>query len=116
MGAIIGTVVGRGKGAAIGAVLGAAAGTGVQAVTKLAPAQLPAESTLSLRLETTLKVIPSSTLQRAGPDFSQESFSSDDRPVLKHRAGSPLPDTNTNTPGAGPGSDKDDQQAPSPRH
>ena len=41
VGAIIGTVVGRGKGAAIGAVLGAAAGTGVQAVTKLAPAELP---------------------------------------------------------------------------
>src|ERR1700736_1871614 len=58
VGAIIGTVVGRGKGAAVGAVLGAAAGTGVQAVTKPVPAQLPAESTLSLRLVTALKVIP----------------------------------------------------------
>jgi len=119
VGAIIGTVVGRGKGAAVGAVLGAAAGTGVQAVTKPVPAQLPAESTLSLRLETALKVIPSSTLQRvqsAGPVFSQEPFSSDDRPVLKHRAGRPLPGTNTNTPGASQTSDKDSQQAPSPRH
>ncbi len=109
VGAIIGTVVGKGKGAAIGAVLGAAAGTGVQAVTKLAPAQLPAESTLSLRLEAPVRVTPSSTLQRfqsAGPDFSHDSFSSDDRPVLKHRAGSP-PDKNTNTP---------TQHGPSPRH
>jgi hypothetical protein len=119
VGAIIGTVLGRGKGAAIGAVLGAAAGTGVQAVTKPASAELSAESALSLRLETPLTVIPSSTLQRvqsAGPAFSQDSFSSDDRPVLKHRAGSPLPDTNTNTPGASPTSNQGSQQAPSPRH
>ena len=119
VGAIIGTIVGRGKGAAIGAVIGAAAGTGVQAVTKRAPAELRAESTLSLRLETPLKVIPSSTLQRvqsADPAFSQEPFSSDDRPVLKHRAGSPLPDTKTDTPSASPTSDKGSQQAPSPRH
>jgi hypothetical protein len=56
VGAILGTVVGRGRGAAIGAVLGAAAGTGVQAVTKPAPVELSAESTLSLRLETSLKI------------------------------------------------------------
>ena len=90
VGAIIGTVIGKGKGAAIGAVLGAAAGTGVQGVTKRAPAQLSAESTLSFRLETPL------TLQRgqsAGPDLSQGSFSSNDRPVLKQRSTSPLPDT-----------------------
>ena len=119
VGAIIGTVLGRGKGAAIGAALGTAAGTGVQAVTKPASVELSAESALSLRLETPLRVIPSSTLQRvqsAGPDFSQDSLSSDDRPVLKHRAGSPLPDTNTNTPGASPTSNKGSQQAPSPRH
>jgi hypothetical protein len=119
VGAIIGTVLGRGKGAAIGAVLGAAAGTGVQAVTKLASAELSAESTLSLRLEAPLKVIPSSAAQRvqiAGPPFLQEPLSSDDRPALKHRAGSPLPDTNTNTSGASPTSDKSSQQAPSPRH
>jgi hypothetical protein len=119
VGAIIGTVLGRGKGAAIGAVLGAAAGTGVQAVTKLASAELSAESTLSLRLEAPLKVIPSSAAQRvqiAGPPFLQEPLSSDDRPALKHRAGSPLPDTNTNTSGASPTSDKSSQQVPSPRH
>jgi hypothetical protein len=119
VGAIIGTVFGRGKGAAIGAVLGAAAGTGVQAVTKLASAELSAESTLSLRLEAPLKVIPLSAAQRvqiAGPPFLQEPLSSDDRPALKHRAGSPLPDTNTNTSGASPTSDKSSQQVPSPRH
>ena len=119
VGAIIGTVLGRGKGAAIGAALGAAAGTGVQAVTKPASVELSAESVLSLQLETPLKVIRSSTLQRvqsAGPNFSQDSLSSDDRPVLKHRAGSPSPDTNTNTPGASPTSNKVSQRAAPPRH
>jgi hypothetical protein len=119
VGAVIGTVLGRGKGAAIGAVLGAAAGTGVQAVTKSASAELSAESTLSLRLEAPLKVIPSAAAQRvqsAGPPFLQEPLSSCDRPALKHRAGNPLPDTNTNTSGASPTSDKSSEQAPSPRH
>jgi hypothetical protein len=114
VGAILGTVLGRGRGAAIGAVLGAAAGTGVQAVTKPAPAELSAESTLSLRLETPLKVIPSSTLQQAqsaGPDFSQDPFSSDDRPVLKQRVDT-LPDAST--PGSSPASNKGSQLAPSP--
>jgi BON domain len=83
VGAIIGTIVGRGKGAAIGAVVGAAAGTGIQAVTKRAPVQLRAESTLSFRLEAPL------TLQRGqsgGPNSVQDS-SSLDRPVLKRRFG-----------------------------
>ena len=90
VGAIIGAIVGRGKGAAIGAVVGAAAGTGVQAVTKRAPVQLRAESTLSFRLEAPL------TLQRGqsvGPNSSQDS-SSLDRPVLKRRLGDLPPDTN----------------------
>jgi hypothetical protein len=89
VGAIIGTIVGRGKGAAIGAVIGAAAGTGVQAVTKRAPAELRAESTLSFRLETPL------TVQRAqgvGPNSSQDSSLSD-RPVLKRRLDNLPPDT-----------------------
>jgi hypothetical protein len=119
VGAIIGTVLGRGKGAAIGAALGAVAGKGVQAVTKPASVELSAESVLSLQLETALKVIRSSTLQRvqsAGPDFSQDSLSSDDRPVLKNRAGSPLPETNTNTPEASQTSNKGSQQAPPRRH
>jgi fermentation-respiration switch protein FrsA (DUF1100 family) len=119
VGAVIGAVLGRGKGAAIGAVLGAAAGTGVQAVTKSASAELSAESTLSLRLQAPLKVITSSAARRvqsAGPPFLQEPLSSDDRPALKHRAVSPLPDTNTNTAGASPTSDKSSQQVPSPRH
>lgn len=119
VGAVIGAVLGRGKGAAIGAVLGAAAGTGVQAVTKSAPAELSAESTLSLRLEAPLKVIPSAAAQRvqsAAPPFLEEPLSSDDRPALKRRAGNPLPDTNTNTSDASPTSDKSSQQAPSPRH
>jgi len=119
VGAIIGTVLGRGKGAAIGAALGAVAGTGVQAVTKPASVELSAESVLSLQLETPLKVIRSSTLERVqsvGPDFSQDSLSSDDRPVLKNRDGSPLPETNTSTPEASPTLNKGSQQAPPPRH
>jgi nitrite reductase/ring-hydroxylating ferredoxin subunit len=56
------------------------------------------------------------SFQRAGPPFLQEPLSSDDRPALKHRAGNPLPDTNTNTSGASPTSDKSSQQGPSPRH
>jgi len=90
VGAIIGTVIGKGKGAAIGAVLGAAAGTGVQGVTKRAPAQLSAESTLSFRLETPLTL---QRVQSADPDVSQGIFSSNDRPVLKQRSTSQSPDT-----------------------
>jgi len=90
VGAIIGTVVGKRKGAAIGAVLGAAAGTGVQGVTKRAPAQLSAESTLSFRLETPLTL---QRVQSAGPDLSQGTFLSNDRPVLKQRSTNQLPDT-----------------------
>ncbi|HMH05725.1 MAG TPA: BON domain-containing protein, partial [Terriglobales bacterium] len=90
VGAIIGTVIGKGEGAAIGAVLGAAAGTGVQGVTKRAPAQLSAESTLSFRLETPLTL---QRVQSADPDVSQGIFSSNDRPVLKQRSTSQSPDT-----------------------
>jgi hypothetical protein len=94
VGAIIGTIVGRGKGTAIGAVIGAAAETGVQAVTKRAPAELRAESTLSFRLETPL------TLPRAqsvGSNSSRDSSLSD-RPVLKRRLDNLPPDS-------GPGAD-----------
>jgi hypothetical protein len=90
VGAVIGTIVGRGRGAAIGAVVGAAAGTGVQAVTKRAPVQLRAESTLSFRLETPLTLQPA---QSVGTHSSQDSSSSD-RPVLKRRVGDLPPDTN----------------------
>jgi hypothetical protein len=50
--------------------------------------QLPAESTLSFRLQAALTVTPASTLQRGknvNPDSSSDSFSDDDRPVLKRR-------------------------------
>jgi hypothetical protein len=65
VGAIIGVILGGEKGAAIGAVIGAGAGTGVQAMSKAAQVQLPAKSTLSFRLETSLTVIPSSTLLKS---------------------------------------------------
>ena len=96
LGAIIGAIVGGGRGAAIGSVIGAGAGTGAQAASKAAPVKLPAESVLSFRLQTPLTVTPSSTLRRtrgAGPGSPQDPFSSEDRPVLKRRPGSPPPET-----------------------
>ncbi len=88
LGAILGGILGGGKGAAIGAMIGAGAGTGVQAAGRAAVVQLPAESTLSFRLQAALTVTPASTLQRGknvNPDSSSDSFSDDDRPVLKRR-------------------------------
>jgi BON domain-containing protein len=111
LGALIGGILGGGRGAAIGAMIGAGAGTGVQAAGKAPQVELPAESMLSFRLETPLTVEPSSSLQRtqsAGSDSAQDPFSSDDRPVLKRRPGSPPPDPDMDrdTPAASPPSDQ----------
>jgi hypothetical protein len=98
LGAILGGILGGGKGAAIGAMIGAGAGTGVQAAGRAAVVQLPAESTLSFRLQAALTVTPASTLQRGknvDPDSSSDSFSDDDRPVLKRRPDSAPPGTTT---------------------
>jgi hypothetical protein len=99
VGAIIGAILGGGRGAAIGSVIGAGAGTGAQATSKPPQVKLPAETVLSVRLQTALTVIPSSSLQRtrnAGPGSPQDPFSSDDdRPVLKRRPGSAPPDTDS---------------------
>src|SRR5450755_5135822 len=51
--------------------------------------RLPAESTLNFTLQADLTVIPASTLQR-GKNVDPDSFSDDDRPVLKRRPGSRL--------------------------
>jgi hypothetical protein len=59
-GAILGAILGGKKGAAMGAVLGAGVGTGARVMSKPKQIELPAQSTLSFRLETPLKVIPSS--------------------------------------------------------
>jgi len=99
LGAILGGILGGGKGAAIGAMIGAGAGTGVQAAGRAAVAQLSAQSTLSFRLQAALTVTPASTLQRGknvDPDSSSsDSFSDDDRPVLKRRPDSAPPGTTT---------------------
>ena len=96
VGAIIGGILGGGRGAAIGSMIGAGAGTGAQATSKAPQVKLPAETVLSVRLQSPLSVIPSATLQRApnrGPGDSQDPFSSDaDRPVLKRRPGSTAPE------------------------
>jgi hypothetical protein len=95
LGAILGGILGGGRGAAIGAMIGAGAGTGVQAAGRGAVVRLPAESMLSFRLQSPLTVTPASTLERvknANPDFSSDSFSDDDRPVLKRRPGTTTSD------------------------
>lgn len=56
VGAIIGGIAGGGKGAAIGAAAGAGAGTAGAAMTGKKDVSLPAETALTFRLETPLKV------------------------------------------------------------
>ena len=108
VGAVLGGIFGGGKGAAIGAMIGAGLGTGVRAASKEAAVQLPAESTLSFRLQAALTVIPASTLQRdknVDPDSSSaDPFSDDYRPVLKRRPGSAPPEADGSAGGPGPDS------------
>ena len=97
LGAVLGGILGGGKGAAIGAMIGAGVGTGVRAASREAAVQLPAESTLSFRLQAALTVISAATLQRGrnvDPDSPSDSFSDDYRPVLKRRPGSAPRGTN----------------------
>jgi outer membrane lipoprotein SlyB len=51
VGAIIGAIAGGGKGAAIGGAIGAAAGGAAQVLTKGKRVRVPAESTLTFRLD-----------------------------------------------------------------
>lgn len=94
LGAILGGILAGGKGAAIGAMIGAGAGTGVRAASRGAMVRLPAESTLNFTLQADLTVTPASTLQR-GKNVDPDSFSDDDRPVLKGRPGSAPSGTTT---------------------
>ena len=55
-GALIGALAGGGKGAAIGALVGGGAGTAGSALTGNADVTLPAESAVSFKLESALKV------------------------------------------------------------
>jgi hypothetical protein len=55
-GAVIGAIAGGGKGAAIGAIAGGAAGAGAQVLTKGQAVHVPAESTLTFRLNSPLRV------------------------------------------------------------
>jgi hypothetical protein len=56
VGAILGAILGGKKGTAIGAVLGAGVGTGARVMSKPKQIELPAQSTLSFRLETPITV------------------------------------------------------------
>jgi hypothetical protein len=55
-GAVIGAIAGGGKGAAIGAIAGGAAGAGAQVLTKGEKVHVPAESVLTFRLNSPLRV------------------------------------------------------------
>ena len=55
-GAVIGAIAGGGKGAAIGAIAGGAAGAGAQVLTKGEKVYVPAESVLTFRLNSPLRV------------------------------------------------------------
>jgi hypothetical protein len=57
VGSAIGAIAGGGKGAAIGAAVGGGAGTGAVLLTRGDPAVVPAESTISFRLTTPVKVV-----------------------------------------------------------
>jgi len=75
VGAVLGIVIGRRRGAAIGTFLGGAAGAGVQALTKPVTAELPAESTFKLQLESPVRLMPSPTVpqaQNAGQGLSRD--------------------------------------------
>jgi hypothetical protein len=56
IGSIIGAIAGGGKGAAIGAAAGAGAGAGTQIVTRGKSIRIPAETVLTFRLESPLRV------------------------------------------------------------
>lgn len=56
LGTLIGAIAGGGKGAAIGAATGAAAGAGTQVLTRGKTVKVPAETTLSFRLDQPLSL------------------------------------------------------------
>jgi hypothetical protein len=56
IGSIIGAIAGGGRGAAIGAAAGAGAGAGTQIVTRGKSIRIPAETVLTFKLETPLRV------------------------------------------------------------
>ena len=53
---MIGAIAGGGKGAAIGAIAGGVAGAGAQVLTKGEKVHVPAESVLTFRLNSPLRV------------------------------------------------------------
>ena len=116
VGSVLGIVIGRRRGAAIGTFLGGAAGAGVQALTKPVTAELPAESTLSLQLESPLKLMLSPTTpqaQNAGQGLSQDQ--PHDRPILKERLDS-TPAENTSRSSRTPdGRSEEGSSRPKPR-
>lgn len=58
LGTLLGAIAGGGKGAAIGAIAGAAAGAGAQVLTRGKEVKVPAESTLTFRLDQPVRLVP----------------------------------------------------------
>ncbi|HWR54290.1 MAG TPA: hypothetical protein VN428_24500 [Bryobacteraceae bacterium] len=61
LGTLLGAIAGGGKGAAIGAIAGAAAGAGAQVLTRGKEVKVPAESTLTFRLDQPVRLVPQSS-------------------------------------------------------
>jgi hypothetical protein len=57
LGTLLGAIAGGGKGAAIGAVAGGAAGAGVQVLTRGKEVKVPAETTLTFRLDKPVRLV-----------------------------------------------------------
>ncbi len=116
VGSVLGIVIGRRRGAVIGTFLGGAAGAGVQALTKPVTAELPAESTLSLQLESPLKLMPSPTTpqaQNAGQGLSQDQ--PHDRPILKERLNSTPAENTSRSSRTSDGRSEEGSSWPKPR-
>jgi hypothetical protein len=57
LGTVLGAIAGGGRGAAIGAAAGAAAGAGAQVLTRGKEIKVPAETTLTFRLEQPVRLV-----------------------------------------------------------
>jgi hypothetical protein len=116
VGAVLGIVIGRRRGAAVGTFLGGAAGAGVQALTKPVTAELPAESTLGLQLESPLKLMPSGATpqaQNAGQGLSQDQ--PHDRPIPKERLDSTPAENTPRSSRTSDGRSEEGSSRPKPR-
>ena len=72
VGSILGAIIGGGKGAAIGAVEGGAAGATAAVVTRGDRVYIPAESSMTFRLERPLNIYPDTGYDRDGNHYHRD--------------------------------------------